>query len=376
MKKVVIAQEYVAQYRAPFFSQLREKAEEQGIRLEVAYGEVGIRQASRRDAVHLDFGTPVMQREWNVAGRRIVVRSLAEVTCGADLVILEQARRNVDAYGFLFTKRRDGPVVALWGHGRDYTRHNSLVERWLVRKLTLKADWFFSYTAGGERAVKEYGYPSERITVVQNSIDTASLRESVRNADPESTARFISDKDLRGKTAIFVGALDPSKRLPFLVEASEMAYSKDSEFRLVIAGEGPMRSQVEEWERKYSWLSYLGPLSGSAKGVALASSQVLAMPGRVGLVAVDSFAAATPIITTEWAWHAPEYEYLVDGSNAIVSANDSHAYAEAVISVLNNAESLAELTDCSRKAADIFTVEAMVDNFLSGIKGALMLRKR
>lgn len=376
MNKVVILQEYVPQYRVPFFDKLHDEAKRRGIDVRVAYGSVGGAQATRKDARTIECGIAISQKEWRLVGRRMVIRNISEAIAGADLIILEQARRNLDAYRLLATKTRKGPVVALWGHGKDYTRRTSAFDRGLSRWLTSRADWFFAYTNGGLTSVIGDGFPASRSTVVQNSIDTSSLRASVRGVSDRAVSDFTESQDLKGKTALFIGALDTSKRLKFLESASRIANDSDSDFRLLVAGEGPLRSQVEDWARRHSWLTYLGPLSGYEKARAMAACQILAMPGRVGLVAVDSFAAELPIITTDWPLHAPEFEYLRDGENAVVTLDDEDVYAATMVELMNDTELLDRLRGAASRDADTFTVQAMVTRYLDGISSALTVRNR
>lgn len=374
MDRVVILQEYVPQYRVPFFEKLHDEAKIRDIDVRVAFGSAGAGQATRKDAGTISCGIPIRQREWKFAGRRLVIRNISTAVAGADLVILEQARRNLDAYRLLTVRSPSGPGVALWGHGKDYTQHTSALDRGLSRWLTSRADWFFAYTNGGLTSVVEDGFPFSRSTVVQNSIDTSSLRASVRSVSQHSVSDFTKRGGLKGKTALFIGALDSSKRLDFLVSASRIARDMEPDFRLLIAGAGPLSSQVEEWTQYHPWMTYLGAVSGYEKAQVMAASQILAMPGRVGLVAVDSFAAELPIITTDWPLHAPEFEYLINGDNALVSPNDESIYAATMVEAMNSRTLLNNLRASASRDADTYTVQAMVARFLAGIEGALAVR--
>ena len=371
MRRVVIVQEYVPQYRVTFFEQLRKRGLDHGIDIRVVSGDPGPSLRARNDAASLKYGKAVRQREVRIGGRRLVVRRLGAAIKGADLVILEQARRNIDAYRLLGPGRSRSKMVALWGHGRDYTGPTKALDRSVQRWLTLRADWFFAYTSGGVEAVVAEGYARERTTLVQNSIDTTSLRKSVAGVANEAVDSFGLAQDLRGKSALFIGALDDSKRLPFLREAAENAFALDSDFRLLIAGDGAWRDRIERWATRHSWLTYLGPVMGAEKSIALASVQVLAMPGRVGLVAVDSFAAGTPIVTTDWKWHAPEFEYLVRNRNAVVTEDSPVQYAEGLVSILSDPAQLRALRRECLESSEIHTVSVMTDNFLGGIIIAL-----
>lgn len=374
MKKVVILQEYVPQYRVPFFELLHEEAKNAGIEVQVAYGDAGPGQASRNDARDLNCGIPIRQKEWRIAGRRVVVRDTSTAISGADLVIMEQARRNLDVYKLLAAKRSNGPVLALWGHGKDYTRDATALDRGLSRWLTSKADWFFAYTKGGMESVVGDGFSPHCLTVVQNSIDTTSLQAGVNAIEDHEIMEYSNKLGIRGKTALFIGALDSTKRLTFLEEACRIAHDIDPDFRLLIAGEGAMQLRVEVWAQRHSWLTYLGALSGHEKALTMASCQILAVPGRVGLVAVDSFASSRPIITTDWPWHAPEFEYLCNGVNAVVTRDDATVYATSMVEVMNDQWQMTRLQRAASQDAERFTIQAMTNNFLDGIRGALMHR--
>lgn len=375
MKRVVIVQEYVPLYRVPFFERLREQGLEDGIDIRVAYGTPGSALSKRNDASTISFGIPIRQFERRIAGRRIVVRRIASAIADADLVILEQARRNLDAYRLLASRKKSLPLIALWGHGKDFTHQTTDLDRRLSRWLTSRADWFFAYTPGGMRSVVQDGFSAAKTTVVQNSIDSSALQEGIARTTPLEVQEFVQDNDLRGKTALFIGALDGSKRLAFLRDAGILVHEREPNFRLLIAGDGEMRAQVEEWSSIYSWMKYLGPLAGHVKAVALRSAEVLSMPGRVGLVAVDSFAAGIPIITTDWPWHAPEFEYLEDGRNAIVTSDDTNAFVEGLVRVLCHQGLLDELRSAARGDGSIYTVESMSRNFIEGVRGALATRR-
>ena len=355
----------------PFFEALASHARAQEIEILVAAGEPHGEQALRGDAGLLGPQINLAQRELKVLGRRVVVRDVSTAIANADLVIMEQARRNLDAYRLLARAPHRRQLVALWGHGKDYTRQSRQLDRSLQLWLTRRADWFFAYTNGGANAAAAAGSPRERLTVVQNSIDTNSLRRGVDNVADAEVQSFAAAQGLRGKTALFMGALDESKRLGFLFEAVAQAHGRDPDIRLLVGGEGSLHDQVLAAAADLKWLSYLGPLHGHEKAVAFKASQILAMPGRVGLVAVDSFAAETPIVTTDWQWHAPEFEYLENGRNGVITEDSVEAFATGLLETLSDETILGHLREECAADSAIYTIETMVDNFLGGIIGAL-----
>lgn len=366
MNRVAIVQEYVPGYRAPFFGRLQNSAATEGIDVVVAAGKPNRIQASRADSATVNGLREVPQQEWRILGSRVTTRDISSAVQDADFLVLEQARRNVDAYRLLGRRRSTRPT-ALWGHGRDYTHAPRAVSRAAYHWLTRRADWFFSYTEGGKEAVVDLGYPADRVTVVQNSTDTSELASDIASLPARDLSAFTQTHDLRGKTALFIGGIDESKRMPFLLESARQASERDPDFRLLVAGTGRDTSLVENALAHSPWLRYLGPVAGTEKALALASSQVLAMPGRVGLVAVDSFASGLPIMTTNWPWHAPEFEYLQDGTNAVVSPNTVEHFAGSLNALMDDTSRRTKLSLGAIRERDRYTVDEMANRYLQGL---------
>lgn len=374
MTHVLILQEYVPAYRVRFYESLLDLARTNGIELTIAVGAPNEVRSRRGDAQSIAGVLELRQREFRLGGRRVVIRKTSQLIKDADLVIMEQARRNLDVYRLLIPRFARSTRIALWGHGRDYAHHPNRFEAWLLRQLTRRADWFFGYTKAGVAAAIQAGIDQSRSTVVMNATDTSSLKTAMSNVTDSDKAAFIEAKALTHKTAIYIGGLDTIKRIPFLLECAALAHALDSEFRLLIVGDGVDRNLVEAASSSDIGVVYLGPLFGAERALALSVAKVIAMPGAVGLVAVDSFAAGTPIVTTQWPLHGPEFDYLGDGRNAIVTENTQHDYVTSLLRVLNSDDELRNLRKSCLEDARIYTIENMTRNFMQGIGSALEAR--
>lgn len=368
--RIVILQEYVPQYRVPFFRRLIELGVENGIDIRVAAGTANKKQHQRQDGSPAEFIIPISQIEIRIAGTRLVFRRVRPAIATANLVIMEQARRNIDAYWLLLSPWQPRKIC-LWGHGRDFVTSTSWIKQRVMARLTRAADWFFAYTEGSRDSVVSAGYPREQTTVVQNSTDTDDLQEFISRISHAQINDFRKKNQLEHLTAIFVGGLDESKRLPLLFAACRQAFEMNDNFRLLVVGSGPLRETVEALTETEPWLRYLGPLFGSEKALAIVAADLICMPGRVGLVAVDSFATGRPIVTTAWPWHGPEFEYLEDGKTCVISADGERAYAEALLGLLTDRQKLREMQESCRSARGNFTTEEMATRFFGGIQQAL-----
>lgn len=370
-KRVTILQEYVAEYRVAFFESLVAQCANLGIDLEIAAGTPRSSQAQRGDIAQSLTTTHLKQREVQVLGRRMTFRNSARFYATSDLVVVEQARRNLDLYLALFFRKSR---VALWGHGVDVVESKGRLSVQLLRRITMRAAWFFAYTEGGARSVAELGFPTKRITVLRNSTDTSALRRE-RDAVAESqTQRVRSQLGLTGPTALFVGALDPSKRLDFLVESASQLAARDPTFRLLVAGDGPLRREIEKAAAENQAVVYVGRAKGDRLAELASACDVIMMPGRVGLVAVDAFALGLPVVTTDWPWHAPEREYL-DDSTCITTPDNVHEFAGALQSLMADRPRLYRMQKACRSQATNFSAEAMATRFATGLADALGLNK-
>lgn len=371
--RVAIIHPWFPQYRAAFFERLISQAKRIDITVDVFFGTPPPEWGERGDSVTAEYATHLPTTFIKIGRKSLGLKSMSELRLREpfDLIILEQAVRNVESFGLLLGPHRGR--LAFWGHGRTYTEEIGHAQEALKMWLTKRGNWFFAYTEGGAKAVEDAGFPSDRITVVQNSIDTAKLARDIKRVKAPDIAALKSRLDLRDKTAIFMGGLDQAKRLPFLIQAADICHSGQSDFRLIVVGDGSERQIIEEAAISRPWLRYLGRAVGAEKAQALAVSQLLMMPGRVGLVAVDSFAAGLPIVTTDWPYHAPEFEYLHSGLNGLVTRNEVSAYASAVQSLLSDASALRRLRQGALDSAQKYSIEVMAGNFLRGIQDATLL---
>lgn len=365
--RIAIIHPWFPQYREKFFEELVSRGASKGLEIDVYHGDPPPEWASRGDSVSTPFATRLESHFFKFGQRSLVYKSLRGLYRGGpyDLVVVEQGVRNLETYKLLLARHR--VPLAFWGHGKTYTKPVGVLQERLKMFLTKKGEWFFGYTPGGVAAVIANGFPSDRTTVVQNTIDVSDLARSISEVTAEESAAFAKRHDLEAHSALFIGGLDSSKRLKFLLAAGARVYRENSSFRLVIAGNGIDREYIESEARRSPWIKYIGPIFDHDKAVAMSACQVLAMPGRVGLVAVDSFAANLPIITTDWQWHAPEFEYLSDGQNSIVAADSIADYSSALRGVLEDDVQLESLRAGCQSSAKTYVLENMVENFLGGL---------
>ncbi len=361
-ERVVVIQELLPKYRVPFFEGLRETLADDRVRLEVVHGHAAGERAERRDEATLPWATRVENRRLRVGGRELVWQPALKLVRGADLVVVEHANRQLANYLLLAGAAAGAtPPLAFWGHGANLqARPQDRPMEALKRRTIRWPHWWFTYTRGAAQRVISAGFPADRVTVVQNSIDTSSYRSG------ESILRVPS-------RCVFLGSLHEHKRIQFLLAAAEEAHRLDATFTLLVIGDGPLRQEVERAARQQEWIQYRGALFGRQKAEAVQAAQVMLLPGLVGLAVIDSFAAGTPILTTSIDFHSPEIEYLEDGNNArsLPAETEPADYARAVVQLLADESALGRLRHGCRESAANYSLEAMVERFANGVMDSL-----
>ena len=348
----------------------------------VVYGQGSPTESAKGAHTELAWGHFVPNRYVSLGAREVSWQPALRQVTGTDLVIVEQAVKRLLNWLLAAGHRGGSFRLAFWGHGRNFQSRSttSLAER-AKRLLSRQADWWFAYTERSADVVAGLPFDRERITVVNNSIDTRALamhRDMVR-ARPAAVEELRRRVGLRGThVALFVGGMYPEKRLSFLVACCDRLRLLIPDFEMVFLGAGPDERIVRKAAASRPWMHYVGPVLGPAVAEYFAAASVLLMPGLVGLAVLDSFVCETPMVTTDIPLHSPEIEYLEQGVNGVVvsPADDVGAFAGAVAELFANREKMDLLIAGCRRSAKAFSIESMATNFGAGVMDALAVPER
>jgi glycosyltransferase involved in cell wall biosynthesis len=370
VKSVLIIEAQMKQYRLPFYLSLNEALRREGIRLTVAYSDPPPAEALKKDTCDLptDFGMKV-NGFW-LWPKRVLFQPLLGTALRSDLVIIDEGNRFLLNHLLLLLSRLGLRRVAFWGLGVNRQVDAIRFSEW-YRRCTLNwTCWWFAYTKGTARYLESQGVPGSRITAVQNSADTRGISEGVARLSSHDKLALRARLGISplGRVGIFCGILEESKKLPFLLESSRIIKSRIPGFNLIIIGDGPQRTLVQQLGQDLPWVHLVGPKFGEEKAEFMATSDVFLLPGRVGLAVLDAFAAGLPMLTTRIPIHGPEIEYLEEGVNGLMSDPYAEAYADAVTSVLSSSELQKRLRAGAIICSEKYSIENMVANFQTGIR--------
>lgn len=374
--KVVIIQRILPHYRIPFFRMLNEVLVQQNIQFQLLYGQEKFGTVPKTVDVADEWATKIENRYIDLPFvGEVVWQPCWRYLQDADLVVVEQANRLLLNYPLKFLWPNSKRKVAYWGHGANFQSPNpdSLDNR-LKRYLADKVDWWFAYTELSLRHIEKTGFPREKITVVQNCIDTTALEYAVGRTSSEDLQVLRLRLGLRSdRIGLYCGGLYADKRLDFLVEACDKLKEQVCDFECIVIGDGPERGKIVDAAASRDWLHYLGPIFDDERIPYFLMARALLMPGLVGLVIVDSFVTRVPLFTTDNKIHSPEIAYLDNAINGFMTDNNVSAYVKEVSKSLTDDAYWQVLRQGCAESAKKYSLNKMVQNYGDGIRRCLAL---
>lgn len=371
MKKVLIVVAHLHKYREDFYELLREELLRSGIELHILYGKS---QNLKKNEIDLPWGKVIRHKQIKVGPVTFVWQPALQYLNEMDMIIVQQANKLLLNYYLILFRKLHGIKMGYWGHGINRQNDVDSFANKFKKMIIRYTDWWFCYTPGVKNLIVEHGFDPERATVLYNAIDTNKLADGYRALTDEDLLKVKRELNLQSDhVGIFCGGIYKEKRIRFLVEAADKVREEIRDFELIVIGAGPDSSVLEELASNRPWIHYVGPKFGASRIPYFKAASVFLMPGLVGLAILDSFALETPMVTTEYPYHSPEIEYLVNGVNGAISANNMDAYAAEIVSLLNDNGKLECLKKGCRETSGLYTVERMVKNFKEGVEGCLKM---
>lgn len=218
---------------------------------------------------------------------------------------------------------------------------------------------------GVSNAVKAFmirgrSIPEAKIRVIWNGVQL----QNFRNVAKEKIDAFRQNLGVDAKARLIgsVTRLREEKGNRFLIEAFARLREKYPETRLVLIGDGPLKSALEQQAKEQGdgdRVIFTGFVPEIAP--ALAAFDVVAVPSLregFGLVLVEAMACGKPVVASAVGGML---EVAEDGVSALlVPPADAAALAGAIDSCLADAEFAAALGRRAQEASEKFSIEANV----------------
>ncbi|QQD76688.1 glycosyltransferase family 4 protein [Curtobacterium sp. YC1] len=369
MAQIVIVQPYVPVYRSALFSELGRRLRSNGHELVVLSGEPDGEQRERRDGVELaDVRHRIFEtRSVKIGPKTVRTAPGPSAWAAADVVVVELAAGAIYSYRALL----GSTPTAVWGHVGSYVNRDSFTSRVLRRWQVRRADAVLAYTPSGGDIALSFGADPAKVSVLGNTSDTGALRRAVLAARERSEEEARAEIGVRdGPYFAVIGGLDASKRVDLFASTLDVLWERRSPARFVVAGRGHLEHLLEAAIRRKQ--VHLIGYAGTREKALLARVCIgVFNPGRVGLIAPESFALGLPIVTAEWAFHAPEFEYLRPGIDSLVADDSPEALAAALHELVTRPEEAVRLARAAESRADEYRLEEMVDRMQRSVEQLL-----
>ncbi|NQT06486.1 MAG: glycosyltransferase family 4 protein [Candidatus Omnitrophica bacterium] len=294
-----------------------------------------------------------------------------------DVIVCQEVVHNLAIWAIWLLGRLYKKRLILFGYG--YRPANLPRPFWImrnfIRKLLLKnADAVIVYTRQGSDECIRIGMHSKKIFIMNNTLDTEYLM-SLQDKIAEEELKEIRDrlKLSSSHTLLYVGRLLPEKRIDILIESFSMLKQSNVDISLLVVGEGTERQRLLQQAKSLENIHFVGPIYDDRKLAKFFTiSDLLVIPGRVGLTCVHGFCYGVPIVTTKHGVEqSPEVAYITHKKNGyVVNTLDAKCFTEAILYIINNLNEFNYMQAGARQTAKSLKIEAMVAQFAAAIEYA------
>ena len=271
------------------------------------------------------------------------------------------------------------PVVLVTRHHSDFTTlFDKPIHRWLDRQQALRSDRVLAASEAVRRSMVELErVPPDRIVVHRYGYEFDTLRPQLT---PEARLAMRRDLGVEGDVPLLavIARLSTSKGHRYFFEALSSLRREQPELRVVLAGTGPLREELQALAVSCDLgdvVSFLGWRKDAHRIMEAADLVVHpTLHEAFCSVIIEAMALERPLVATDVA-AAPE-QVDTGETGILVPARDPAALADAIRTMLADPDAAAELgREARRRVVERFSFpkmmrqyEATYDEVLAGEK--------
>lgn len=230
---------------------------------------------------------------------------------------------------------------------------------WLDRRLIARTDHLVANADCVAEFYRDLGYPADRVSVIHNGVETPV--PGARSANSIREEFGIA----RGTRLIgYVGRLAPQKRLTDLIWATELLRHLDHPVCLLIIGDGPQRSELEQFARDIrvdELVRFAGHRLDAAALIPHLDVFWLAsdFEGQSNSL-MEAMAAGVPVVVSDIA---PNRELVThDETGLVVPVGDKAGFAKVTGQLLSDPDLAERLSLAARlRMQRDFSIAQMID---------------
>lgn len=294
-----------------------------------------------------------------------------------DIVVTEFALANLSNYLLLMLRPFFKYRLILWSHGYD-RRKGFIPERSILDKLRRswanRADAVIFYAEKDRKYFLPHVKDKAKLFLAQNTLDTVKLISLRKQFALMGKVKLREELGLKEKFhLIFIGRLLKEKEPERLLQVFKMLSGRMDSIKLHIVGAGPLAAELKKKAQGLN-IRFWGAVTDDIQtGKLLYCSDLMIMPGYLGLSIVHAFCFDTPIVSQQTGpngpFHSPEIEYLLpDKTGFLIEYGKNEKMADLIYEYLHD-RALQE--ECRKHIRSMLEHKCSVDNMLAGFETAL-----
>ena len=274
-----------------------------------------------------------------------------------------------------------GIKFILWGHG--YNRNKGFhLERSLTDKIRLfllkKADAVIFYGQEAKLKISKY-VKSEKLFIAFNCLNTnvlTAIRDKLEGEGRENVKKRLGFK--HDYNLIFIGRMLKSKQPQLLINIYEYLINEiGNSICIHFVGDGDYLNQLKEivkFKGIENNIKFYGAIHDDIKsGELLYCSDLMIMPGYVGLSVNHAFNFDCPVVTWQQKengpFHSPEIEYLInDKTGYIVETHTLEAMCKDISKYFDSDEIQHQM---KLNIRNMIETNCSISNFIKGFDDAI-----
>ena len=250
-------------------------------------------------------------------------------------------------------------------------------KRLLVHRILSLGKVLLTVSSGAAEQLKALGFSADRIVLAPYVVDNAWWTECAAEVDRDAV-RASWQIPANAPVVLFCAKLQPWKGPLDLLEAFARANVPES--FLVFAGDGPLRSQIEQRARDlnvFDRVHFLGFVNQSQLPAVYSSSDLLVLPSLYepfGLVVNEAMLCGCPVVVSDRV--GAKYDLVRPGENGYVfPVGDVDALAAILGDICSNPDNRARLSIAARKRMETWSPSEYVDGLVKAVDLAFTFPK-
>jgi len=229
---------------------------------------------------------------------------------------------------------------------QSYSKHYGV--GWLRKPIVAYLRKFHNATACTmvptnelKRTLSENGFAN--LKVVSRGVDTKLFNMGRRSAQ----LRQSWGADEHTKVLISVGRMAPEKNLEQVLRTYEALRLQDTQLKLVMVGDGPLR---EQFQQRHPSIIFPGMLSQTELAAYYASSDLFVFPSQTetfGNVTLEALASGIPVLAFDCA---AARDWVQPGINGwLVPENNSDGFVDQAVAIFKSPNLLEQVSSSTRQ---------------------------